>query len=184
MPKISFDNKIKTLNLPEDIENESRRVHSSFNDAIKGMKIESQVFLAVTEAYKIQDKVCDTATLRFKLGILNNHSKALLKDAARHGYRPIIKKYTPQHFLENFCHYIGIPPSHYSSINRLIDLMFERDPSYHEVKPQEVAAGIILYYAFINGFEIDPIKFAEFCKISISSLNSVRRDITAFHNDS
>lgn len=183
MPKVPFDYKIKTLNLPEEIEEEGLKIHLQFTDLIKAMRIEYQLYLAVTEAYKAKDKVCDTSTLRTKLDISKNKGKALIKTAARYGYRPIIKKYTPQHFLDDFCHYIGIPHSHYNSINSLIDLMFEKDPSYHEVKPQEVAAGVILYYAFINGFDIDPEQFAEYCKISLSSLSNVRKDITMFHND-
>lgn len=183
MPKVPFDQKIKTLDLPTYIEEEATRLYSSFPELVKTMKIESQMFLAITEAYKIKDKICDTNSLQKKLGLKNKQEKVLLKTAARLGYRPIIKKYTPQHFIENFCHHIGIPPSHYTSISNLIDLMFEKDPSYHEIKPQEIAAGVILYYSFINSFEVDIGKFAEYCRISISALNNVRKDITLFHNN-
>jgi transcription initiation factor TFIIIB Brf1 subunit/transcription initiation factor TFIIB len=188
MTSKTVDEKLSELKLPKNIENEALRIYNQLPTAlIKEMKLESRVFLIVSEAYKSLKLLGNNEQLRKRLKLSPARVKTLTKESARSGYQLILHRYYPEDFVSLFCHTLGISSDHYESIKELISLLMENDDVLQETKPQVIAAGVIFYYAKNNGYKFQPKVFAKSCTesgylVAYSGMETIRKKISLLHN--
>lgn len=164
--------KISALQLPRGIEVKATDIYKKLPQEIRASKKTSQiVHLCVSEAYKTLRLVYHPGELATRLKVSNPND--LLKEAARHGYRPVLCHYSPHDWLRDYMRTAGISGEHHQDVELMVDLVLEKIPALHEKSPCGVAAGVVAFFAMINGY--DQIKEAEFASEIQVSLNIIKQ---------
>jgi hypothetical protein len=172
-----FAERISELKLPREVETKANQIYARLPGAITASKRVNQlVYLTVSEAYKTLNIVFNPKDLASKLKITNMNS--MLKDAARLGYEPVRCHYTPEDCLKDrdyqYCRIVGIRTEHMPEIYDIVRTTLEKFPSLNEHTPHSVAAGVIAFYAIVNGYDFNEAEFAAEIGLSHNIVKKVR----------
>lgn len=143
--------RIAALQLPEQVEIKAKEIYDSLAPEIKkGKKLFKVVYLSVSEAYRACDKLYEPKVLQQTLGIKKPND--ILKQAGRHGYKPILCHYHPERWLKDHMRLLGICAEHLDDVKEMLDHTLEVNPALNEKNPRTVSAGVVLFYATANGY--------------------------------
>lgn len=163
--------RIRALGLPNAVETKAYQIYDSLPTAIRNSKRINQIVnLVVTESYKSLHVVYNASKLAKTLNVKRPHD--ILKEAARHGYMPILCHYQPVDFIRDYMHKIGIKMEHFDEIHSLIAKVMDTSPYLEEKTPQSVAAGVVLEYAMINGYSVNNAEFAKDINVSLNIIKN------------
>lgn len=153
---------LSILGLPEDIEQEARRISKKLGDLLVGTRrtrnARNELFFSVYHSYRALRRVCSDHELGQKIGInnaskkkgacnMNKKIKDILKSYYRLGYPPPLVEYLPEDYLVLCCAATGISTGEIPEISKLIKRTAEQYPKVAQELPGVVAAGATIYYA-------------------------------------
>lgn len=100
----------------------------------------------------------------------------------RDGYRAPIINFSPLHYLPLLCEYFNFDDNFLKGLTELAEELLNKKPSLKENTPQNMAAGILYFYAKINGYTGDKMEFAKRCSISWNLVRSASEEVSALYN--
>ncbi len=178
-----FDQIIK-LSLDKDVETQAIKIYENFPANIKAWRpINNKVYLCVTEAYRYLGIIFNTDNIQTELKITNNKKKNIIKNAAREGYQLVLHKYSPHDFVEKCCGYMGIRAEKFADVRSYIDILLKHDPVLEEKSPESVTAGVIAYYAKINGYTFEKNEYCKSVRKSLNDISVIEKKMSLAYND-
>lgn len=181
MVGIKIGDRIAKLGLSPEITLRANNIYRLLPSEIKASRLVNQiVYLVVSEAYKSLQIFYDPLALAQQLGVTSLN--ALLKKASRMGYSPVICHYTPHGKLREYMRFMGIREEHHEDLSKMVDLVLDRHPQLHEKTPQSVAAGVVCFFAYINGYEYDEANFAAQSGVSVNIIKAIKKKVSQAHD--
>lgn len=181
-----YDN-ILSLNLPKDIQEEAfKKIEYLKLSVCKGKRVNSVTFFVIYEAYRKLHKTFDPVDLAVKTHIKPENINKKLKEFYRMGIKPVLVYYVPEDFISEYCIYTDISPEEYDNIKQLVNMLYKTRSDYKDKCPRIIAAGAVLYYAFIKGYITNEKQFAE-CMSKCTGWSSsvileIKNNIEIIHN--
>lgn len=194
-PDRSIIKDLENLDLPFDIKIKADEIAKKLNCSSKrGSCHEQLVFFCVYAAYIEKAQVDkreykNPAVIAKIVGIKKNKmSRALsMFSEAQTGYKLPAIRVTAVDYLPEYCEKLNLSPETISDVIVLCNRILEKEPDLNETYPQQVAAGVLFYYAMINGITlnskaISKKEFAELVELSEVTLGNIYKKICLVDN--
>ena len=151
----------------------------------RGSKLNQLIFISIYYAHLELGISCDVKHLAQLVGIKQTDiSKArALYSEVQTGYSPPQKKTTACDLVPKYCEYLRLTPDIVEMFIIFANTVLGKRPEMNERFPQNVAAGIVLYFATLNGIIVDKKQYAEAIKLSEVTIQNMCKEIEKIHLD-
>jgi hypothetical protein len=139
-------------------------------------------YLAFTEAHRKMGIPIDDDVVQKHFPLSKEQIKKAIKGASREGYDLIIHRYCPKDFVCEFTRLLGIHNDHLDIIYSICNKVMKHNSNNYEVKPQNIAAAVVLYYAGIKGYAINIEEFSKRTKVARSSMELLKKEVIQSDN--
>lgn len=176
---------MESFDLSDDIKNKAEEIFGKLNSATKrGNRRKQLIFFCIYNAYNEVGNPQDPKRIAEMVGIRTSEmTKALsMFSEAQTGYKPPSIHVNALHFLPQYCNDLNLTEDTTNEILNFAQKILDRDPDLKETFPQKVAAGILSYYAKINGITIDKRFYSKMVQLSDVTINNMRKYIEKLDN--
>lgn len=176
---------MENIAIPDEIKIKAEEIFSKLNSATKrGNRRKQLVFFCIYNAYNELQYPQDPKQIAVLVGIKNSEmTKALsMFSEAQTGYKPPSVQVTALDLLPQYCVSLGLRDDAISDVLNFAKKILQIDPELNETFPQKVAAGILLYYATINGITVNKKEYAIMIQLSEVTINSMYKQVARLDN--
>lgn len=176
---------MEPLDIPDAVKLRAEEIFKKLNAATKrGNRRKQLIFFCIRNAYNELGLPQDPKRVADKVGIKNSEMTRALSmcSEVQTGYKPTPVRVNALHFLPQYCTDLNMTEETTQGVVDFGRKILEFSPSLQETFPQKVAAGILAYYAKINGITIDKKYYANLVQLSDVTINNMRKTIEKLDN--
>lgn len=176
---------MENIAVPDEIKIKAEEIFNKLNATTKrGNRRKQLVFFCIYNAYNELGYPQDPKQIAILVGIKNSEmTKALsMCSEAQTGYKPPSVQITALDLLPQYCENLGLRDDTVPDVIEFAMKILAIDTELNETFPQKVAAGILLYYATINGIKIDKKEYAKMIQLSEVTINSMYKQVARIDN--
>ena len=176
---------MESIAIPDEIKIKAEEIFGKLNSATKrGNRRKQLVFFCIYNAYNELQYPQDPKQIAILVGIKNSEmTKALsMFSEAQTGYKPPSIQITALDLLPQYCVNLGLREDAVLDVLAFANKILQIDLELNETFPQKVAAGILLYYATINGIKVDKKEYAKMIQLSEVTINSMYKQVARLDN--
>lgn len=174
------------LPIINEVRNRAVEIANFLNRSTKrGSKLNQLIFISIYYAHLELAIPCDVKHLANIVGIKStdiSKARALFSEVQT-GYSPPQKKTTACDLVPKYCEYLRLTPDIVEMFVVFAGTILEKRHEMAERFPQNVAAGIVLYFANLNGIMVDKKQYAEAVKLSEVTIQNMCKEIEKVHLD-
>ena len=187
----SLKNDLKMAGFPSEIVIKGDEVFSQMNSGCKrGDRKNQQMFFCAHTAYNILRIPIDPADIASMCGIAPSEiSKAFsMCSPSKTGYQAPSVEWEPKDYLKFYYKKIinldimEFDENVLYEIETICDEVMQKDEKLEDEKPQTVAAAMIVYYLYINGYAIEANKYTEIFGRSQMTIQKIRNKVSDAYN--
>lgn len=181
---------LEKLGLPTNIINVADTVYQNMSVGTKrGKRRRMLLFFCAFTAYNQEDIPVDPIWLSNICNLERSEiSKALSMCSPSHtDFSTLSVKYSPKNFIPTYFKklsdgWIDFPESALDEIYKMTDEVLVKDPDLRDEKPQTVAAAILVYYLYRDGYSIDKDKYNAIFGRSDMTINKIKKKVSDAYN--
>jgi transcription initiation factor TFIIIB Brf1 subunit/transcription initiation factor TFIIB len=190
---------MEPLSLPDEIKARAEAIFHKLRNVTtkRGNRRKQLVFFCINSAYNEINRESKSASslIRYQHNVKKLAEMIGIKPAeiskaqsmyseAQTGYSSPQVFFTADDFLPEYCRDLHLPDEEISEIVRFAREILRRDKNLLEKYPQNVAAGILLYYLTLHGYEFDKESYAKIVSLSEMTITNLAKQISRIHNSS
>lgn len=181
---------LEKLGLPTNIVNAADSVYQNMSVGTKrGKRRRMLVFFCSFTAYNQEDIPVDPIWLANICNLERSEiSKALSMCSPAHSdFGSLSVRYSPKNFIPTYFkklndEWVNFPEGALEEIYKMTDEVMENDPDLKDEKPQTVAAAILVYYLYRDGYSIDKDKYNSIFGRSDMTINKIKKKVSEAYN--
>jgi transcription initiation factor TFIIIB Brf1 subunit/transcription initiation factor TFIIB len=182
---------LEKLGLPYDIINTADQIYQNMAVGTKrGKRRKMLLFFCAFTAYNQENIPVDPIWLANVCGLERSGiSKALSMCSPVHtSFDAPLRRYTPKSYIPMYFKKINdecltFPDGAIEDVYAMTDEVMERQPDLNDEKPQTVAAAILVYYLWENGYSIDKDKYKSIFGRSDMTINKIKKVVSKARNE-
>ena len=181
---------LEKLGLPINIINAADAIYQSMAVGTKrGRRRRMLLFFCAFTAYNQEDSPVDPIWLANVCHLERSEiSKALSLCSPTHNdFSSLSVRYSPKNFIPGYFKklndgWITFPDGALDEIYRMTDEVMNNDPDLRDEKPQTVAAAILVFYLYRDGYTIDKDKYNAIFGRSDMTINKIKKKVSEAYN--
>lgn len=181
---------LEKLGLPINIINVADSIYQSMSVGTKrGKRRRMLLFFCAFTAYNQEDIPVDPIWLANMCNLERSEiSKALSMCSPAHtDFGSLSVRYSPKNFIPTYYKklndgWITFPEGALDEIYRMTDEVMKKSPDLRDEKPQTVAAAILVFYLYRDGYSIDKDKYNTIFGRSDMTINKIKKKVSEAYN--
>ena len=176
---------LETLNFSNEIKIKANNIAVNIGDRITRKRARKRfIFFCIYSAYGELNLIVDPREVAKEVGItLGDMPKALSTySKSQTGYKRKSHFLTPDELIPGYCSKLNLTGEFVKGAVEFSKKIVSKDPSLMEIYPQNVAVGILYYYAIINSYQIDLDVYSKIFAVSKATIKNINKQVALAHN--
>jgi len=185
VPEKSIREDLRNIDVSENVKIKANEIYNRLQCSTKrGKRRKLLLFYCLYNAYNEFYIPIDPKILALKIGIKSGDiTKSLsMFSELNTGYKPQTMRITALEIIPEYCRIFNFEEDSISNVLDITKEILNKNPNLNNKKPQNVAAGIIVYFSIINGISFSKKELSKMLNLSEVTINSMYKEVSNIHN--